>query len=104
MFERVHGMNLKESVLNNLLLWLCIGGISIWGGIVKHIIDNRSRKMKNNSRRILNQVIISCFTGMLGGLCVYETGGSESMMFLAAGISSATGNNILIYIRKRFFP
>jgi len=94
----------KDPILSYVITWFFISAISVWGGIVKYILNSRKSQLTWNLSKITKQLIISGFTGILGGLIVYEYGGSDYFACIVAGVFGATGKNVLIYFQKRFFP
>ncbi|MGC0155767.1 phage holin family protein, partial [Chromobacterium vaccinii] len=85
-----------------ILTWVLIGGFSAWGGIVRYIIDVQEKQRSWNLFDILSQVIISGFTGLLGGLLGFENAKSYYFTLAIAGLCGTMGNTALNYIRKRF--
>ncbi|MCW7763188.1 phage holin family protein [Photorhabdus sp. P32] len=86
-----------------LMSWLIIGFIAAWGGLVRYLIDIQNKQCKWNWINVLCQLIISCFTGILGGLLSFESGGSPYMTFAIAGLFGTTGSSGLNWIWRRLF-
>nr|AAO17203.1 TchA [Photorhabdus luminescens] len=75
-----------------LIIWLIIGFIAAWGGLVRYLIDMQNKQYKWSWINVFCQLIISCFTGVLGGLLSFESGGSIYMTFAIAGLFGTTGS------------
>lgn len=86
-----------------ILVWLLIGTFSAWGGFVRYIIDNKSRNSDWNWGEVLEQIIISSFSGFLGGFIFFESGVGLYTTFALSGLFGTMGNSGIDYLRKRFF-
>lgn len=51
---------------------------------------------------VSSQIVISSFTGLLGGLLSFETGSSSYMTFAIAGLFGSLGSTALHYLWRRF--
>lgn len=94
---------MKTPNIEFILTWGLIGFFSLWGGFTRYLIDFRENRESWNWTRALGQIIISGFTGVLGGLMSFESGGSHNVTFIMAGLSGAMGNIALrFFISKTF--
>ncbi|MFD0706268.1 phage holin family protein [Photorhabdus akhurstii] len=84
-----------------LIIWLIIGFIAAWGGLVRYLIDMQNKQYKWSWINVFCQLIISCFTGVLGGLLSFESGGSIYMTFAIAGLFGTTGSTGLNWLWRR---
>ncbi|MFB9156275.1 phage holin family protein [Chromobacterium violaceum] len=75
-----------------IFTWALIGGFSAWGGVVRYIIDVQGRQKKWNIFGVFSQVIVSGFTGLLGGLLGFESERSYYITLAIAGLFGAMGN------------
>lgn len=75
----------------SLLIWSCIGFFSAWGGLVGYLINMQEKNEKLSLGNIIIQVVISTFTGILGGFLSFEYGASSYMTFVISGIFSTMG-------------
>lgn len=85
----------------NLLTWSLIGFFSAWGGIVGYLISIQEKKEKISSVNIIIQVIISTFTGILGGFISFESGASNYMTFVISGLFSTMGSSSIKLLWSR---
>jgi fluoride ion exporter CrcB/FEX len=81
--------------------WLVIGFFSAWGGLVRYLMDIRPAGQQWCWMAAISQVIISCFTGFLGGLYSYEQHNSVLMALVIAGICSTLGSSLLHWLWRR---
>ncbi|HEI6849932.1 TPA: phage holin family protein [Yersinia enterocolitica] len=88
---------------NFVLTWVIIGVLSAWGGVVRYILNKDKQEDEWSWAAVISQVIVSSFTGLLGGLFSFEGGGSTYMTFAIAGLLGAMGSTALQYIWNRFF-
>lgn len=96
MAKRMHD---KESFAG--LPWLILLAIACWGGLVRYLIDVRQNKAAWSWINALAQMVVSGFTGVIGGLISIESGLSIYMILAAAGISGAMGSVALTYFWER---
>ena len=83
--------------------WLIIGAFSAWGGLVRYLIDRQQTQTMWSWLGVITQLVISSFTGLLGGLLSFESGVSSHMTFIVAGLFGALGRSALAYLWQRFF-
>lgn len=57
--------------------------------------------MRLNWFGAMAQVVVSAFTGLLGGLLVFEAGGSNYMSFVVSGLFGMSGSAGLDYLYDR---
>lgn len=86
----------------HIFLWVGVGIFSLWGGMVRYLMDWSHTKQRCSWSDIATQIVISGFTGFLGGIYCYEQHYSELMTLVVAGISAASGGNLLNMLWKRF--
>ena len=84
--------------------WIMVGVFSVWGGLVRYLMDSKGRKKKHQWMEAISQVIISGFTGFLGGLYSFEYGNSPLMTLILAGICSTLGSTLLHWLWRRMLP
>ncbi|ECF7068847.1 holin [Salmonella enterica subsp. enterica] len=82
--------------------WLIIGSFSAWGGLVRYLMDSEFAARQWSWMAVFSQIIISCFTGFLGGFYSYEQGLNEYRMLIVAGICSTLGSTLLRWLWRRF--
>jgi fluoride ion exporter CrcB/FEX len=87
-----------------ILFWLVVGIFSAWGGLVRYLMDKRSRRRRWCWSELFTQLTISCFTGFLGGFYSYEQHCSTLMTLSVAGLSGSLGASLLRWLWKRCFP
>jgi len=80
--------------------WLVVCGFSVWGGIVRYLID--TEQQTRTFYGMLSQVVISSFTGVLGGFYCYEHQWSGVMTLAVSGICSTFGGGLLCWLWNRF--
>lgn len=78
--------------------WLIVGFFSAWGGLVRYLMDIRPAGQRWCWMAAISQVIISCFTGFLGGFYSYEQHNSVLMTLVIAGICSTLGCSLLRWL------
>lgn len=88
---------------SDALAWMIIGGFSAWGGIVRYLMEIRQKQIQWSWCGITSQVIISVFTGLLGGLLSFESGASRYMSYMIAGLFGSMGSTTLIWLWNRIF-
>ncbi|CAI1527534.1 phage holin family protein [Serratia plymuthica] len=82
--------------------WLIVGGFSAWGGIVRYLMENKASGKEFSWHEVFKQVVISGFTGFLGGVYGYEEGYSEFMTMVFSGLGGILGGRLLDLLWKRF--
>lgn len=87
---------------NQALTWLIVGGFSAWGGVVRYLMDRQGRRYNWSWMGVISQIVISSFTGVLGGLLSLENGGSDYMTFAISGLFGTLGSTALSYLWHRF--
>lgn len=96
-------MQLKVPEPDSLVIWVVIGIFATWGGIVRLLLQKtKSKNLRDKASAISTQVIVSGFTGMLGGLISFEYGSSPYISFAMAGIFGSLGDTGLLYIQSYF--
>lgn len=85
------------------ITWLIIGALSAWGGLVRYILDKNNEEDEWSWAAVISQIIVSSFTGLIGGLISFEGGISRYMTFAVAGLFGAMGSSALQYLWQRFF-
>jgi LydA holin phage, holin superfamily III len=85
-----------------LITWVIIGTFSAWGGLVRYIVDQNNEYEEWSWMGVICQIIVSAFTGLIGGLFSFETGTSRYLTFAVAGLFGAMGNTALKYLWQRF--
>lgn len=88
---------------SDALAWMIIGGFSAWGGIVRYLMEIRQKQIKWSWFGIGSQIVISVFTGLLGGLLSFESGASRYMSYMIAGLFGSMGSSTLIWLWNRIF-
>lgn len=84
-------------------LWLVFILIAGWGGVVRYLMDVKSNKATWSWAAALAQIVVSSFTGLIGGVISMESGLSVNMAFVGAGLCGAMGSVALTYFWERFF-
>lgn len=92
---------LHRLVLNSdcVLTWIIVGFFAAWG-CVRYLMDTEHKKMTFIG--LLSQIMISVFTGFLGGFYAYENNYSNVMLIAFSGICSTLGNSLLRWVWQRF--
>ncbi|HAU8264452.1 TPA: holin [Kluyvera intermedia] len=93
-------MHDKEGIAG--VTWIVLLIIAGWGGLVRYLIDIRKNKAAWSWVNALAQMVVSGFTGVIGGLISIESGLSIYMILATAGISGAMGSVALTYFWERF--
>ncbi|WP_139800478.1 phage holin family protein [Kluyvera intermedia] len=93
-------MHEKEGIAG--VTWIVLLVIAGWGGLVRYLIDIRQNKAAWSWVNALAQMVVSGFTGVIGGLISIESGLSIYMILATAGISGAMGSVALTYFWERF--
>ncbi|MQK75635.1 phage holin family protein, partial [Escherichia coli] len=81
--------------------WLIVLALSCWGGLVRYLIDVKQNKATWSWINALAQIVVSGFTGVIGGLVSIEGGLSIYMILATAGISGAMSSVALTYFWER---
>lgn len=89
----------KESM--TWLSWAIVAGIACWGGLVRYLIDIKQSKAAWSWINAIAQVVVSGFTGVVGGLISVESSLSSYMVFAVAGISGSMGSVALTFFWER---
>ncbi|CAH3932275.1 drug/metabolite transporter (DMT) superfamily permease [Klebsiella pneumoniae] len=89
----------KESMAG--ITWLALLIIAGWGGLVRFLMDVKQGKAKWSWINAFAQIVVSAFTGVIGGLISIEGGLSIYMILATAGISGAMGSVALAYFWER---
>ncbi|ENI1055665.1 MULTISPECIES: phage holin family protein [Serratia] len=84
-------------------LWVVFILIAGWGGVVRYLMDIKRNKAAWSWVNALAQIVVSSFTGLIGGIVSMETGLSVNMAFVGAGLCGAMGSVALTYFWERFF-
>lgn len=92
-------MDGKESLTG--ISWLIVLAIACWGGLVRYLIDIQQSKATWSWLNAVSQIVVSGFTGVLGGLIGKESAMSDNMVFAAAGICGAMGSIALTFFWNR---
>ncbi|MBW7984813.1 phage holin family protein [Enterobacillus tribolii] len=96
-------MSPKTPIDTQFIIWVIIGIFSAWGGLVRYLMDIQGARYKWRWMGAISQVIISSFTGLLGGLLIFESGASYYMAFIFSGLFGAMGSTALSYIWRYLF-
>ncbi|MCC8367988.1 MULTISPECIES: phage holin family protein [Xenorhabdus] len=91
----------KDPSSFELSQWLILLLLSAWGGIVRYIIDIKTSNARWSWLGAFAQVIVSGFTGLIGGFISLEAGLSLYMTFASAGMCGAMGSIALTYFWNR---
>lgn len=62
---------------NFVLTRVIIGVLSAWGGLVRYILDTNNEEDEWRWAAVISQIIVSGFTGLIGGLISFEGGTSR---------------------------
>jgi hypothetical protein len=81
--------------------WVIVGFFSLWGGLVRYLMDIRPAGTKWCWMAAITQLVISSFTGFLGGFYSYEQHNSVLTTLVFAGVSSTLGGSLLRWIWRR---
>ncbi|PTT46377.1 phage holin family protein [Aeromonas sp. HMWF016] len=84
--------------------WIIVGFFSAWGGLVRYLMDIKPGGRRWRWMAALSQIVISCFTGFLGGLYSFEMNQSTIMTLLISGLCSTLGGTLLYHIWQRVWP
>lgn len=97
-------MSDKEPYNINASLWIIMSLFSAWGGLVRYLIRTNYQNKKWSWLEVFSQLIISGFTGLLGGMLSIDNGASNYMALFFSGLFGAMGSSALTYFWKRMFP
>lgn len=81
--------------------WCIVGAIACWGGLVKYLVDIKRNKMAWSFGAAISQMVVSAFTGVIGGMVMHEAGSSIIMICATAGVSGTMGYVALVYFWER---
>lgn len=84
-----------------VISWLIVGFFSVWGGVVRYLMDISPAGTKWCWIAAITQVVISSFTGFLGGFYSYEQHNSVLMTLVVTGVSSTLGGSLLHWVWRR---
>lgn len=84
-----------------ILTWMIIGVISTWGGVVRYLIDIKEDVSKIHWSSMFSQIVVSGFTGVIGGLSGFEMGFSIYMVYAASGLFGAMGSGAIEVVKNR---
>ncbi|CND36187.1 phage holin family protein [Yersinia pseudotuberculosis] len=96
-------MELDTPSLEVIIIWLIIGTLSAWGGLVRYIIDIKENNDKWDNKKVLSQIIVSNFAGFLGGFLSFESGVSLYITFAISGLFGTMGCSGIHYLWKKLF-
>ncbi|QHM72434.1 phage holin family protein [Mixta intestinalis] len=83
-----------------IVSWMVVGFFSAWSGVVRYLMDHPTGKW--SCAGMISQVVISGFTGFLGGFYAYEYNYSGVMTIAMAGVSGTFGGSLLRWLWLRF--
>jgi hypothetical protein len=84
----------------NTVLFLVV--ISFIGGIVNYCIErSTNRKGEYGFNFFISQVLVSGFTGFLGGLLCIEYDATPTMTLFISGVSGTIGSSLLLEFQHR---
>lgn len=83
--------------------WLIVGIFAAWSGIVRYLIDQKTSGHPLSLTDVLAQIVISAFTGFIGGLYGYEQGYSDFMTMIFSALGGFFGGQLLEWLWSRFF-
>lgn len=69
--------------------------LSLWGGVVRYLIDISSNSIKWTLTDLFYQLVISMFTGLMGWMYSHSNGYNISTTFIVICISSTYGKALL---------
>lgn len=95
------GVIIKIPENTQLITWSIIGLVSAWGGVVRYIMDVKNDKTEWRWVGVFLQIVISSFTGILGGLLSFEIGSSIYMTCAVAGTFGAMGSGAIDILFKK---
>ncbi|AXH61904.1 phage holin family protein [Providencia huaxiensis] len=82
--------------------WLLMLFISMWGGVVRYIIDVKTNNVPWSWFAAFMQMVVSGFVGLLGGLLCIEGNQSIYITLFTTGVFGAMGSIGLSYLWSRF--
>lgn len=83
---------------------LLCGGLllmAMWSGVVAYILRLQQEHIKPSCLRMLAQVVLSCFTGFIGGLIALDEKLSVPLIFCVAGLAGASGTALLHILQQK---
>lgn len=83
-------------------IWILIGALSAWGGIVRYIVEIKEKKGKWRWGDLFLQIVVSCFSGFIGGLIGFESESSQYVTLIMAGVSGSLGSTAINIFMSRF--
>lgn len=86
------------------ILVLGVPLFSVWGGIVKYILDTAANEQMWSLKPLIAQVITSGFTGCIAGLLSAEAQSPEYVTLALTGIAATLGCSLLKVFQNKFFP
>lgn len=89
----------KEGITG--VTWLILLAIACWGGLVRYLIDIKQSKASWSWINAGAQIVVSGFTGVIGGLITVEGSFSLYTILATAGISGSMGSVALTYFMER---
>lgn len=87
----------------NIVIWIFIGWLSAWGGVVKYIIEHPNSRQKIHLNELMKSMVISSFAGMMGGLLSFEMGMTHYMILLMSGLCGTMGSSAIHYLQEITF-
>lgn len=75
--------------------------MAMWGGVVAYILRLQRGHIKPSCLRMLAQVVVSCFTGFIGGLIALDEKFSGPLVFCVAGLAGASGTALLHILQQK---
>ncbi|EWG65841.1 hypothetical protein P349_04893 [Enterobacter sp. DC4] len=75
--------------------------MAIWSGVVAYILRLQQGHIKPSCLRMLGQVVVSCFTGVIGGLIALDEKFSVPIIFCVAGLAGASGTALLHLLQQK---
>lgn len=87
---------------SEMFFWVFALLFSLWGGFVRYLMDRKTVNSRFSKAAVIKQVIISVFTGYLGGLYSFEYKQSIYLALITVGLSSTLGSTLLRLFWARF--
>lgn len=81
--------------------WLAVLALACWGGVVRYLTDVKQNKATWSGINVLAQIVVSGFTGVMGGLLSVESGLSFYMILTTSGLSGVMGSVALTWFWER---
>lgn len=82
--------------------WGVIFAISLYGGLARYIIDNKRNGYRWSWLGAIMQMMVSGFSGLMGGLISVELNASFYYTVFAAGMCGAMGSFALDFFWSKF--